>query len=179
MGRGDGPLEGPVGDAVVVACEYRRRSDFVKVRACLIVNPISTIYIARSSQTKFECCSCMCEHWIEDKGSCVQKRLKPRWHVTWLEDGLHPIFQFFPCSLFSYLNWPVRFNQTTIYRESETNSLQVLYPPSYFFYLSCSCKIGVRYSATLSVSTATSIVATPVAGAPVKMFWTTRFFSFK
>jgi hypothetical protein len=41
-------------------------------------------------------------------------------------------------------------------------------------YLSCSCKMGVRYSATLRVSTAIWMVATPSAGFPSTVCLATR-----
>jgi hypothetical protein len=51
--------------------------------------------------------------------------------------------------------------------------------PNYYvknciIYLSCSRRIGVRYSATLSVSTATPKVAIPSAGAPSTVCLATR-----
>ena len=46
------------------------------------------------------------------------------------------------------------------------------YEPAYL--RSCSCNVGVKYSATRRVSTAVSILATPVASAPVAQFMETR-----
>jgi hypothetical protein len=45
------------------------------------------------------------------------------------------------------------------------------------FHFSCSISVGVRYSATLKVSTATPIVATPSASSPVTVCLATRSFT--
>jgi hypothetical protein len=44
-------------------------------------------------------------------------------------------------------------------------------------YLSCSCRVGVKYSATRSVSTAMSMVATPSASTPLAQKFATRSFT--
>ena len=57
-----------------------------------------------------------------------------------------------------------------------TQSIAALYSSDFwvFVYFNCSCKMGVKYSATFNVSTATPIVATPSASFPVTVCMATR-----